>query len=381
MRLPGAFDSGSNVLSSTLEDCEVSINWFPESGQVGTPKVEKYHRRRPGLGFLFSVVADDVECLFHLDGRAFGVAGTTFFEWFDDDTFLVRGTVANDGIDLATMCSGGSASTPNMLITSGSKGYTYTLATNTLTLIGDPDFPTHPVMCEFFAGYFFVLDRNTRSIQWSALEDPSAWDSLDVIETSWAGDNVSFIKRYGTHIWTVGTQTSQVLYATGGIEVFAPAQESLIEHGNVARFTGQRTASGVACLDQGERGFGHVVIFRGLTPDEISTYSINLELIQGTNKDGPLQAGYAYCLEMEGHDWYVLNNRNPNSTFRLTPVFDFKEQLWHHWAHWDSTACQWVPFRGQCHCVAFERHYIGDRLTGSVYDLSFANLSDELADV
>ncbi len=378
MRIPGAWDSGSNVMSSTLEDCEASINWFPESGQVGTPKVEKWHRRRPGLGFLFSVGSDDVECLFYLDGRAFGVAGTTFFEWFDDDTFVVRGTVANDGIDLATICSGGSASTPNMLIVSGSAGYTYTLSTNTLTLIGDPDFPTNPVMCEFFAGYFLVLDRNTRSISWSNLEDPSTWDTADVLETSWAGDNISFIKRLGTHIWTVGTQTSQVLYATGGIEVFAPAQESLIEHGAVARFTGQRTAKGVVCLDQGERGVGQVVLFQGLQPNEISTYSINLEQI---SQVGLLNNSYGVCLEMEGHDWYFLNNRNAENTFQFTPVYDFTENLWHHWAHWDPIICTWLPFRGQCHTTAFERHYIGDRLTGAVYDYAFTNLSDELVTV
>src|SRR5690242_19031339 len=108
MRLPGAFDSGSNVLSSTLEDCERSINWFPESGQVGTPNVQKYHRCRPGLRFLYSVGGDPVECLSYLDGRAFGVAGTTFFEQFDDDTYVVRGTVNFDGVDLAAIANGGS---------------------------------------------------------------------------------------------------------------------------------------------------------------------------------------------------------------------------------------------------------------------------------
>src|SRR6185369_14634154 len=154
MKLPG-FVGPSNVLSSTLEDCESTINWFKESGQVGTPKADAYLRDRPGLGFLFSVGSDPVECLFYLDGRAFGVAGTTFFEQFDDETFVVRGTVANDGIDLATMCSGGSASDA-MLIISGSTGYVFELSTNTLTMITDPDFPAHPVMCEFFAGYFFV---------------------------------------------------------------------------------------------------------------------------------------------------------------------------------------------------------------------------------
>ncbi len=377
MKLPG-FVGGSNVLSSTLEDCERSLNMFPEVKVGGHPKVDDGSMRdRPGLRWLFTVGSDDVECLFHLDGRAFGVAGTTFFEFFDSDTYTVRGTVANDGIDLATMCSGGSAASPSMLIISGSTGYTFELTTNTFATITDPDFPTNPVMCEFFAGYFLVLDRNTRAVSWSNLEDPSTWDTLDIIETSWAGDNISFIKRLGTHIWTVGTQTSQVLYATGGVDVFAPAQESLIEHGCVGRFTGQRTARGVVCLDQGERGVGQVVLFQGLQPQEISTYSINLEQITGGQ--GLLNASYGVTLEMQGHDWYYLNNRNPENNFRFTPVYDFTEGLWHHWTHWNSTTCRYYPFVGQSHCTAFERHYIGDSRTGAVYDFSFANLTDTLA--
>jgi len=79
MRIPGAWDSGSNVMSSTLEDCELSINWFPESGQVGTPKAQKYHRDRPGLSFLFSIGDDPVECLFYLGGRPIVMTRTTFF--------------------------------------------------------------------------------------------------------------------------------------------------------------------------------------------------------------------------------------------------------------------------------------------------------------
>lgn len=379
MRLPG-FVGGSNVLSSTLEDCELSVNEFPEVKVGGHPKVDDGSMRdRPGLGFMFSAGSEPVESGFYLDGRAFFVSGTSFCEQFDNDTFVVRGTVANDGIDLATMCSNGSAG-DQVFIVSGSAGYIFTLSTNAFAEITDPAFPANPVMCEFFAGYFFVLLRNSRAIQWSALEDGTTWDLLDVFERSWAPDNINFIKRNGTHIWCVGTQTSEVLYATGGIEVFAPAQESLIEHGSIARFAGQLMPEGVTTLDQDARGGAQVITFNGLTPNAISTYSINLEQ---ASQAGILNASYAFVVQMEGHVWYVLNNRNPVNTFRLTPVYDATEGLWHHWAHWDpsSDVVRWIPFRGFCHWFAFERHFIGDRLTGAVYELSFDILTDQLAAV
>lgn len=371
MKLPG-FVGPSNVLSSTLEDCELSVNLYPETGNPGTPKEEAWLSRRPGLRFLFSVGSDPVECLFYIDGRAFGIAGTVLFEWFANDTYLVRGTVAHDGLYLATMCSNGHAG-DQIMIVAGSKGYIYTLGGNVLTQITDPDFEPFPVMCEFFGGYFLVLGISS-AFRWSALEDGTSWDALDVAFRSWAADDIVFIKRYGTHIWLIGQQTSEVWYATGGIEVFGPAQESLIEHGSVARFTGQRTPQGVICLDQDERGVGQVVMFRGLQPDSISTYAINLQQLQ---QAGNLNHAFAYAMQMQGHVLYVVNNAT--GTFRLTPVFDATEQLWHHWAHWDATNCVWVPFRGQCHASAFERHYIGDRLTGAVYEFSPTTFTDELA--
>lgn len=381
MYIPGAFDSGSNVLASNLEDGELSINVFPESGQVGTPKITRYTRHRPGLRFLFKVNDSPVECLFEINGRAFGVAGTAFFEFFQDDTYLIRGAVAHDGIDLATMCSSGTASN-QILIIAGTTGYVYDLLTDTLTAIADPDFPTFPVMCEFFAGYFFVLLRNSTSIQWSALEDATSWDALDVYTRSWASDNINFIKRNGTHIWVVGNRTSEVLYATGGVDVFAPAQESLIEHGAVARFSGARTAQGILCLDQDERGVGMVVLYAGLQPQPVSTYAINLEQ-QSPAAAGVLNASWAYAVQSEGHVFYVLNNvggilNNPTDAFTLTPVLDMTESLWHHWAHWDSVNASWIPWRGLCHCDAFESHFIGDRETGAVYDFAFENVTDEL---
>ena len=374
MRLPG-FVGPSNVLSSTLEDCELSINVLPEHPGVGTPKDEGWLPRRPGLRFLFSVGTGRCSGFFEINGRAFGVSGTNFFEFFVGGTFTIWGTVAFDVNCETTMCSGGTASDQVMLI-AGFTGYVFTLSTNTLAQITDGDFPINPFMCEFFAGYYLTFTVDTRSIYWSALEDATSWDPLDVIERSWAGDNITGIKRNGTHIWVIGNRTSEVLYLNGGIEVFAPAQESLIEHGGIAPFSIIRLPQGIACLDYDERGVGQVVIFKGLQPDPTSTYAINLEQQQ---QAGVLQWGVASAIQMNGHLWYVL--MNPRFDFRLTPVFDITEGLWHHWAHWNTTTCQWVPWRGNTHVSAFQKHYVGDRLSGAVYELSMDTLTDELADV
>lgn len=378
-----SFVGPSNVLSSTLEDCELSINLRPEGGQVGKPKRPGWLQRTPGLAWLFSVGSSYVTELYEINERMFGISGTVFFEVDDDLNVTVRGSVAaaTGPFPKATMCSNGSAG-DQLFITSGGNGYIFTLSTNAgPTIIADLDFPNGSAMMgEFFAGYFFVQVEGSRRIQWSALEDGTAWDALDVFERSWASDNISFIKRLGTHIWVVGNQTSEVLYATGDETVFAPAQESLIEHGCVAEFSGCRASYNdtevLIWLDQSERGGGQVVVAKGLQPGNISTYAIALE--QQLQADQMTNA-VGFAIQLDGHVDYVLNN--DTGTYRLTPVFDVSEGLWHHRAGWNSTTVQWEPWRANCHVYAFQRHLIGDRLTGAVYELAMDNLTDELADV
>lgn len=389
MNLPG-FAGGSDVLSSNLAACALSVNLQPESIGPSFGKRKKWLPRTPGTRFAFSVGSTAMQELFEINGRAFGVMDTTFFEFFEDETTIVRGTVtaSSEGtFAKPTICSNGSAG-DQVMITSGGDGYIFTLSTNAFAAIADVDFPTNEaVMCEFFAGYFFVLVADSREIRWSALEDGTSWDPLDVFQRSWAADNIAAIKRLGTDIKLLGLQTSETLYATGDVAVFAPAPGSLMEHGCVAPFSVVRIETNgvdttLAWLSQSERGAGLAVISRGMSGEVISTYAIaRYEQL----RKGQMTQVKAFALQMDGHVNYVMNTGEfvddtvPQFTF--TPVFDFTEQDWHDRAQWDSTECVWKPWRVSCHVYAFNKHYGGDRLTGSVYELSQDYLEDQLADV
>lgn len=377
MQIPG-FVGGSNVLDSTLVDCEVSINLRPIGAQPGTPKVPAYLARTPGLDFKFNLEALRVSAGFTINGRTFIVADDQFVEQFEGDTFIVRGTVATQttAFPVATMCSNGTAG-DQVAVCSGGYVYIFTLSTDAFAIVADMDLNQGEIqMIEFFGGYFFALWTESRTFQWSALEDGTDWDSLDVAERSWAADNISFLMRNGTHIWLVGTQTSEVWYATGGIEVFAPAQESLIEHGCIAPFSRARVAGTLVWLDQDERGGGTVVMAKGLQPEQISTTAI---AIYEQQRSGNLAYAIGVTYQLDGHLYYVLQGND--NAFPFTPCYDVTEGIWHYLASWDSTACVWRNWRGQCHWYAFERHFIGDRLTGAVYEMSMRFLTETLADV
>jgi|SRR5882672_1626868 len=374
MKIPG-FVGGSNVQNTKLFADERSINLYPNSGQVGVTKSSDGDLLATwGLRIAFTVGASECSCVFSQDGRAFGVAGVNFFEFFTDETFIIRGTVAVVAGVVPTISSNGTAG-GQLFVTAGLNGYIFTLATNAFAIIADMDFPNgFALMGEFFGGYFFVLHNQSRQFQWSALEDGTDWDALDVAERSWGSDDLMFLKRNHTDIWMGGSRTSEVWYATGGVEVFAPAQGSFIERGCIASFSVGRVEQTLAWLDQDERGGGLVVIAKGYQPADISTYAI-AQIIQ--NSRNTMSQFRGFITQEQGHICYVL--WNPSGDYDTSLVYDFNESRWHERAEWDSTNYVWVPWRAGCHCFAFERHWVGDRLSGTVYRLDPLVFDDELA--
>ncbi len=379
--IPG-FVGGSNVQANTLLADARTINFFVQQGQVGTNKAQDCLEPTSGLRIAFSVGSSPIGCLFTQDGRAFGVSGTTFFEFFTNETFLVRGTVATVAEVMPTICSNGTAG-DQLFVTAGLNGYIFTLSTNAFAIIADGDFPNGAaLMGEFFGGYFFVLHQDSRQFQWSALEDGTDWDALDVAERSWGSDNIAWLKRNHTDIWLVGTRTSEVWYATGGIEVFAPAQGSFIERGSIASFSGARVEQTLVWLDQDERGGGLVVIAKGYQPGDISTYAI-ARIIQ--NQRNTMREFQGFVIQERGHIFYVLWNGSGEYDTSLVYDFTNPSDPWHERAEWDPALDEvnpipkWLPWRAGCHCFAFERHWCGDRLTGTTYRLDPSVYDDELA--
>lgn len=371
----------SNLLRSSLANPERSINMRPERATPGNPKSAGWLGNTPGLRYVTTLGSDPVECLFVVLERAFGVSGTTFFELMGNETVVPRGTVEHDGLNIATMASGGTAS-DSILIIAGSKGYVFTLSTNAFAEITDQDFPPRPAMCEFFAGYFFVLGRGERTINWSVLEDPATWDPIDSIQTTWAADPVVFIKRVGTHIWAVGQETAQILYATGDQIIFAPAAETLIEHGAIAPHSGQRIGENTLIwLDRNEQGGGQVVVASGITPSNITTYSVAWAQEEIAELTTSLDQAVGIPIQIAGHLDYVLLNRAPEAIAYTTPVFDFVEGLWHERATWNAVTPQWEQWRILSHCYVFQKHYGGDYRTGAIYQMSTGFYDEQLAEV
>ena len=171
MRWPG-FCGPSYQSRSMNVNAERSINLYPEVVDSGTPKVKTWLVGTPGLkGFVNYTVSQGgpVRALWSMNGRAFAVVGSGFFEFFARRNGKRWGMMAEDG-QPATICSNGSAGN-QIFITSGGKGYIFRTDTNVFAEITDPEFPYPCSHGGFIDGYFIGLKAQSRQFRVSDLED------------------------------------------------------------------------------------------------------------------------------------------------------------------------------------------------------------------
>jgi hypothetical protein len=51
---------------------------------------------------------------------------------------------------------------------------------------------------------------------------------------------------------------------------------------------------------------------------------------------------------------------------------------WAEWNIWDTTNAVWLPHVAGSHVFEFGKHYVGDRLSGAIYEMSMAFVTDEI---
>lgn len=365
----------SHVLRSVNADVERTINFYVETTAPGTGKVPAYLIGTPGLRVWQTLPDAPIRGTFQQDDRAFVVAGASFFEVSNiGPSATFYGTVVQDA-NMATMASNGSAG-HQVAITSGGQFYIFDLNANTLTHVVTGVEPV--TMCEFMDGYFLVNKTDSRTFAFSALEDGTSWDPLDVNERSEASDNIIAMVRNHREIWLLGSQTSEVWFNQGDpLTPFAPIQGVFVEQGCSAPFSVQRIDNTILWVGLNVDGAGIVWRANGYTPQRVSTYAVERALEQTgfEDNDNGLTLMRGWCYQEDGHLFYVLvlpDASLPGDKERTSWAYDISTGAWCERARWDSTHCVWIPHVAQTHMFAFNRHLVGDRFSGAIYTQSLS---------
>lgn len=370
VRLRGAV-GGSARSAALLANVENSINYYPENQDSGTPSVPAIDRYTPGLKVFCLLPDGPVRALFSQNGRCFALGSTSFCEIAASQNARFIGTVFTDTRP-TSMSSNGSAGN-QVFFPSAGFGYVYDLVADTLNQIVDPDFPSPCSMMAFLDGYALALKGQGRSFQWSALEDATAWDALDVAEVSQTSDNLVSLTAVHDQLWLLGSQTGQVWADTGGTAIFAPIPGSLMQQGSAAAWSIQIVDNAPIWLGGNELGAKVVYRGGGSVPQRISTYAVETALNQYQN----IADGISWSYQDQGHAFYVLYFPSaPTRGDHTTWVYDVSTQQWHERALWDDVKMRWEPHLGRCHTYAFGKHLVGDRLSPAIYEMSDAYLTD-----
>ncbi len=362
MKQPG-FLGGSDTRYSRNVNDEQTVNWYPEL-QKATAKAPLALFPTPGVRVFARAGQGPTRAAFAQDGRAFFIAASTFYEVFSNGKLITRGPVALDTRP-ATIHTNGTAG-HQLFIVSGGRGYIFDLLTNVLTQITDPNFPASAKMGAFVDGYFIVLEDDSITFYLSDLEDGTTWNGLDVGQVSESSNKIQSMISSHRELWLFGSKTTEVWADSGNASFpFQPISGTFIEQGIIAPYSVCNIDNSILWMGGDTQGSGVIYRADGYTPKRVSTNAVEFALQGYPQIDDTI----AWTYQQLGHLFYVLYIPSADTSW----VYDTTmppEIGWHERALWSTTYMRWTPYRGRCHMFAFDKHLIGDRTTGTLYEMT-----------
>jgi hypothetical protein len=363
----------SGTVYSRNADAERTINWFvenPDGGAMGKNQ-QGMLVPRPGLRPFATLAAGPVRCLFEINGRTFAVGGNSFEEVFASGTTTVLGTVGSSDINPVTMASSGTQSNQLALTTAGQL-YVLDLLTNVLTHVTSINFMQPVQTVVFFDSTFITLRGGTRQIYYSALEDATSWDPLQVEEVSLFADNLVQIAVSHETLWLFGSQHSLPYIDTGDADIpYQPISETVVEWGVAAPWSVASMDNTLFALTGNANGRDQVMRINGYNFQRVSSYSSEIFF----NRAEGMDQSIGWCYSEAGHTFYQVYAPNMQTSW----VYDAATGLWCERSQWSTKLRRHFPHLGRCHAFAFGKHLVGDRQSGTIYEQSLTFTTDRIA--
>lgn len=370
MQYPG-FLGPAYQSASYMADNERLINLYPErNASPGAPSPWRFVLRA-GFQTAVSVNEAPIRGSFTTNGtdsRSFFVAGFELYELtytVATDTFTAtpRGVVDYDANPVTFSWNGEAGN--QLFVTSGGSGYLLDLASNAFSTV----LPGTATVGAYLDGWFLALDAATSTLQISDLDDGSVWDPTQIVQRSAAADPWVSMLVIHKELWLFGTQTSEVWADQGTFPFpFGPIQGAFLEQGIAAPFSAGHAGIPLCWLGANEQGNGIVWRADGYNTVQISTPAIEAE-IQSYDTISDAQC---MSYQLDGHHFYVLTFPDADKTW----VYDANTELWHEEAFFNVLTGQYNALRVLSHTEAFGKHLVGDRLIGTLYEMSGSFYTD-----
>lgn len=362
MKLPG-FIGPSYLAQSPLIDAEECWNLFAEAEQVpGQEQPVTSMYRDPGLRTFTTAGSGPIRGFFALDGRQWAASGAGLYEVAVDGTVTLRGAIAagNGPVSFTTNAQGGN----QLAVLASGSLYVQNLLTNTVTLVADADLPQGRIASiGFVDGYGLAHVKDTAIFYISSLEDFTAWDPTDIFQKSHTADNVRVMVIDHGLAWLFGSRTIEPWYDSGDSNTpFQPVPDVMIMQGILSSDAWDLIDNTMFWAGETEAGGRVAYKAVGFNPQRISTHAVEA-------------AWRTYGVVNDMTVWNYTHQGHPCVQFdfpsqHVSWVFDTHTNFWHKRGLWNAAGGTYEAHLGRCHVYAFDKHLVGSRVDGTIYEQS-----------
>lgn len=347
-------------------DAQRTINLFPVLDEMGKEVSSLY--MTPGLLEFADVGAGAMRgngSFTSTNGRCFFVSGSGLYEIDSAGTGTLRGSL-NQSSGNVTWAENGT----QLAICDGATLYIFTYSSDSFAEVSDSNFPGAATVT-FLNGYFIVNPPDTGKFYISALYDGTIWDALDFATAEGSPDDLVRVIAAVGQLWLMGTNTIEIWSNSGGSASstfpFQRVSGAVLDVGIIAAYSALPVDNSLFWL--GRDAFGRAMVYRtdGFSPVRLSTEAIELQLQKVSNLDDVT----AYAYQQQGHLFVVFTGGGLGTSF----VYDITTQQWHERAYLNDDGLL-EQHLGSCCTFAFNKHLVGDRTTGKIYDMSMDYYDD-----
>lgn len=257
------------------------------------------------------------------DQGYFVVAGPTFF--LADASF---GAVSNL-TDRPAYIVVGTTEGHQVLVASDNATYSFDTVSHVFTNVGSQTSVSYPTTIGFLGTYGLRLDPALSQVGFSAPNDFTTWNALDVFRREDRPDRWMRLLVVGKEVWLFGEYTTSIYYLSDSATTpFRPIPSVSVEAGIMAIDSACVVDGSAMWVGQSADGWGIVYLSEGYTPRRVSTHGIE-DTLRALSRSGRLQYGEGSTYQENGHVFYLLTFPSDGDNLGITLVYDATEGLWH----------------------------------------------------
>jgi hypothetical protein len=307
----GLQGKSSNVTAQSRNNLYIDIQPQEDKSQISL-------HSRPGLTLFTSFGDNPVRGAIVVGSVMYVVHRGVFWEVSVTGVKTSRGTLSTTSGRVGMAANQGG----QVMITDGTAGYIYDIATTTLTAIADAQYIDAATTVAYHDGYFIVERPNTAEFYISSADDGTAWDVLDFATAEKSPDNLVRVVDNTTEILLLGVDSIEWWNNTGAADFpYERISGGVAEIGLQAKWSVARLGESSIVMLGVNREMGGVKVIRieGYQYTVISNPEFETIINGYTTSDA---TGFTY--QYQGHSFYQLNFPTDEQSW----CYDTATNLW-----------------------------------------------------